>query len=54
MTALLFCSAFVSGAEVAYFSLSPADQEELKYSKSKLSNLIQDLLAKPKKLLATI
>ena len=54
MTALLSCSAFVSGAEVAYFSLSPADQEELKYSKSKLSNLIQDLLAKPKKLLATI
>ncbi|MBL4652405.1 MAG: gliding motility-associated protein GldE [Flavobacteriales bacterium] len=51
---LLFCSAFISGAEVAYFSLSPKDKEELNSSKSKLNTLIQDLLATPKKLLATI
>ena len=54
MAILLFCSAFISGAEVAFFSLSPKDQEELKSSKSKINVLIQDLLDKPKKLLATI
>ncbi|MBL4625054.1 MAG: gliding motility-associated protein GldE [Flavobacteriales bacterium] len=54
MIVLLFCSAFISGAEVAYFSLSPTHQEELKSTKTKLNKLIQDLLASPKKLLATI
>lgn len=27
---LLFCSAFVSGSEIAFFSLSPSDMNELK------------------------
>ena len=26
---LLFCSAFVSGSDIAFFSLSPADKAEL-------------------------
>jgi len=45
---LLFFSAFISGAEVAYFSLSPADLEDMENEK------VQNLLKKPNELLATI
>lgn len=52
---LLFCSALISGAEVAFFSLTPTDlnpsEEE---TPSKKLELIEKLLSKPKKLLATI
>ncbi len=52
---LLFCSALISGAEVAFFSLTPSDFEtnEEKTIAKKLG-IAQRLLAKPKKLLATI
>lgn len=51
---LLICSAFVSGAEVAFFSLNPDDVETLKSTQSRSSKLALDLLQRPKKLLATI
>ena len=51
---LLICSAFISGAEVAFFSLSPSERDELKNNDNKRSNLVLELLEKPKKLLATI
>ncbi|MCD4794106.1 MAG: gliding motility-associated protein GldE [Bacteroidales bacterium] len=51
---LLFSSALVSGSEVAFFSLSPAQKNELSELDTKKSNLILFLLSKPEKLLATI
>ncbi len=51
---LLFCSALISGAEVAYFSLSPNDVENLNEDKSKGALLALKLLENPNKLLATI
>lgn len=52
---LLACSALISGAEVALFSLSPADFEENeKNPKAKNLAIVQRLLDAPKKLLATI
>ncbi|MCB0467832.1 MAG: gliding motility-associated protein GldE [Aequorivita sp.] len=52
---LLACSALISGAEVAFFSLTPSDFEtnEEKIIAKKLG-IVQRLLARPKKLLATI
>ncbi|MFT5102394.1 MAG: putative hemolysin [Candidatus Latescibacterota bacterium] len=52
---LLGCSALISGAEVAFFSLAPSDLEEReeKLSSKKLE-IVRKLLTKPKKLLATI
>lgn len=52
---LLACSALISGAEVAFFSLTPSDFEtnEEKVIAKKLG-IVQRLLARPKKLLATI
>lgn len=55
LVVLLFFSALISGAEVAFFSLSPTDlhpSEDEQPSKKLL--LVEKLLAKPKKLLATI
>lgn len=51
---LLFCSAMISGSEVALFSLSQSDLDELNSKNSSKANIINELLAKPKKLLATI
>lgn len=51
---LLICSAFMSGSEVALFSLSPDDLEKIKNKSPKKASLITSLLEKPKKLLATI
>ena len=51
---LLFCSALISGAEVAFFSLAPNDVEILKKEKSKKTKLVLNLLKNPNKLLATI
>lgn len=50
---LLFCSALISGTEVAFFSLSPTDIVKIS-EKSKQDNPIVKLLQKPSKLLATI
>ena len=54
MGALLLCSALISGSEVAYFSLSPAEMEEIEESKSSSSKRILSLVENPQKLLATI
>lgn len=52
--ALLFCSALVSGAEVALFSLSQEDIDERMNDDSSNGKIIYRLLEKPKKLLATL
>lgn len=54
MVTLIMCSALISGSEVAYFSLTPAQQSDLKEEKDRSSKRILKLLEKPKKLLATI
>jgi putative hemolysin len=51
---LLVCSALISGAEVAYFSLSQSDLNIAAQSKSKHEKRVVELLGNPKKLLATI
>ncbi|MEN8880644.1 MAG: gliding motility-associated protein GldE [Polaribacter sp.] len=50
---LLISSALISGTEVAFFSLSQTDLNELS-SESKGANVIVTLLERPRKLLATI
>lgn len=54
MVVLLICSALISGSEVAFFSLSPTDLDELSKSKSKVSERILKQISRPKDLLATI
>jgi len=54
MTLLLIGSALISGAEVAFFSLSPKEKEELRKRKSKRASHVLRLLELPDKLLATI
>ena len=51
---LLLCSALISGAEVALFSLNRGDVEPGLEQKSKRIEIIAKLLERPKKLLATI
>lgn len=51
---LLFCSAIVSGAEVALFSLSQKDLEDSIQENNTKGRIIVRLLEKPKKLLATL
>ena len=51
---LLASSALVSGSEVAFFSLSPTDRNELEDNKNKSSETVKLLLSKPKELLAVI
>ncbi len=55
LVVLLVCSAMISGAEVAFFSLTTSDFEgtEEKNPPKKLQ-IVRKLLSKPKKLLATI
>lgn len=50
---LLFCSALISGAEVAFFSLSKTDINNLS-EENESEKTVQTLLQKPRKLLATI
>ncbi|WP_281297576.1 gliding motility-associated protein GldE [Flavobacterium limnophilum] len=52
--ALLFCSALVSGAEVALFSLSAKDIDDTLQEHPSKGKIISELLEKPKKLLATL
>ena len=54
MFVLFLSSAFFSGAEVAYFSLSPQDIDKLKREGKKSDNRVLALLSKPDKLLGTI
>ena len=51
---LLFCSALVSGSEVAFFSFRPEDIEKLKTNKSKKAKAALKLYSNPEKLLSTI
>ncbi len=51
---LLFCSAIVSGAEVALFSLSQKDIDDTLLEHPSKGKIISELLEKPKKLLATL
>ena len=51
---LLFCSAMISGSEVAYFSLGPLHISELKDASSRKETLVLKLLDKPERLLANI
>lgn len=51
---LLVCSAMISGAEVAYFSLSKSDVSEMEGSPIRIRKQAVEMLKKPKKLLATI
>lgn len=51
---LLISSALVSGSEVAYFSLSPAELNKLRRSKLKIDQSVIRLLGIPDRLLATI
>lgn len=51
---LLLCSALISGAEVAFFSLTDTDIEEGLEENAKPIQIISYLLERPKKLLATI
>ena len=51
---LLISSAFISGSEVAFFSLSPNDLENLKVENSTTSKRLLNLLETPRTLLATI
>lgn len=51
---LLFCSALISGAEVALFSLTPMDIDKELSNSSRKMEIVSKLLKRPKKLLATI
>ena len=51
---LLIGSALISGAEVAFFSLSQTDINDIEDEKSTRGSIIVKLLERPKKLLATI
>lgn len=50
----LVVSGFVSGSEIAFFSLTPAELEELEDSEDERGARIRALLEKPERLLATI
>ncbi|MEL1239629.1 gliding motility-associated protein GldE [Flavobacterium flavipallidum] len=54
MFVLLFCSAVVSGAEVALFSLSQKDLDDTLQENLSTGKILSELLQKPKKLLATL
>ncbi|GAA0738240.1 gliding motility-associated protein GldE [Gaetbulibacter jejuensis] len=51
---MLTCSALISGAEVAFFSLTRSDIDTGLDEKPNTFNIISNLLERPKKLLATI
>jgi putative hemolysin len=51
---LLFCSAMISGSEVAYFSLGPSHINELKEHPNRKETMVLQLLDKPERLLANI
>ena len=51
---LLMCSAFVSGSEIAFFSLTHNDYEDLQQVGDQAAERITRLLKQPRKLLATI
>ncbi len=54
MGLLLFLSALISGSEVAFFSLTPSQLNEIRSGAGRLNQRVIALLGSPKKLLATI
>ncbi len=54
LIALLACSALVSGAEIAFFSLSITELKEVQVRNTSKGSIVVRLLERPKKLLATI
>ncbi len=54
LVVLLICSGLISGAEVAFFSLSQTDLNEIEENKTARGKIVVKLLERPKKLLATI
>lgn len=54
MVLLLFCSAVISGSEVALFSLSPQNINDLENEENPKDKKLLKLLRKPEELLATI
>jgi putative hemolysin len=54
MLILLFCSALVSGSEVAFFSLNLSQVEKIRKLKNATDKHVLNLLERPKRLLATI
>ena len=54
LVVLLCCSALISGAEVAFFSLTKSDIDNGLENNTKTFDIISKLLDRPKKLLATI
>lgn len=54
MVVLLFFSALISGSEVAFFSITPTQLNDLKTKKTRRGNAIIALLEMPRRLLATI
>lgn len=51
---LLFFSAMISGSEIGFFSLSPQHLNTLQEDKSRNANMVNRLMERPKRLLATI
>jgi len=51
---LLICSGLISGSEVAFFSLNPSERKSLIQDELPKNKLINQLLNKPRRLLATI
>ena len=51
---LLVCSAFVSGSEIAFFSLTPADIAEVEEERHSADPYLRKLLGQSERLLATI
>lgn len=51
---LLVCSAFISGSEVAFFSMGPANIDQLINKRTRNSSTALKLLGKPEELLSTI
>ncbi len=51
---LLFCSAMISGSEVAYFSLGPQHIKAMKDHSTRKGKMVLKLLEKPERLLANI
>ena len=51
---LLLASALISGSEVAYFALGPAEIDSLNFKDTRITRIASELIAHPDKLLATV
>ena len=54
MLMLLIVSALISGSEIAFFSLNPTQRKQLRADHNSTHDLVNELLERPKRLLATI